>query len=44
MIAAWFEEPGINDAGTDSDRYEQSTPENILAWLQENPAKQPAMA
>ena len=36
-IAAWFEEPGINDAGEDSDPYEQSTPENILAWLQANP-------
>jgi len=36
-IAAWFEEPGINDAGTDTDPYEQSTPENILAWLQANP-------
>jgi peroxiredoxin len=35
-IAAWFEEPGINDAGTDSDPYEQSTPE-VLAWLQANP-------
>lgn len=43
-ISAWFEEPGINDAGTDSDPYEQSTPENILGWLQANPAKQPAVA
>jgi peroxiredoxin len=34
-VAAWFEEPGINDAGTDEDPYEQSTPENILAWLKE---------
>lgn len=32
-IAAWFEEPGINDAGEDSDPYEESTPENVLAWL-----------
>ncbi|UVO52939.1 peroxiredoxin [Sphingomonas sp. SUN039] len=36
-IAAWFEEPGINDAGTDTDPYEQSTPENVLAWLEANP-------
>ena len=43
-IAAWFEEPGINDAGTDSDPYEQSTPENILGWLQANPVKQDAIA
>jgi len=32
-IAAWFEEPGINDSGEDSDPYEQSTPENVLDWL-----------
>lgn len=36
-IAAWFKEPGINDAGTDSDPYEQSTSENVLAWLLANP-------
>ena len=36
-IAAWFEEPGINDDGSDTDPYEQSTPENVLAWLQANP-------
>ncbi len=36
-IAAWFEEPGINDGGTDADPYEQSTPENITAWLKTNP-------
>lgn len=40
IISAWFEEPGINDAGTDSDPYEQSTPENILSWLQGHPARQ----
>jgi peroxiredoxin len=38
-VAAWFEEPGINDNGSDSDPYEQSTPENILAWLKANPKK-----
>ena len=36
-IAAWFEEPGINDAGEDEDPYEQSTPENVYAWLEANP-------
>lgn len=35
-IAAWFEEPGINDIGEDADPYEQSTPENVLAWLKAN--------
>jgi thioredoxin-dependent peroxiredoxin len=32
-IVAWFEEPGINDAGEDNDPYEVSTPENVLDWL-----------
>ncbi len=36
-IVAWFEEPGNNDAGEDEDPYEQSTPENVRAWLQANP-------
>jgi thioredoxin-dependent peroxiredoxin len=36
-IVAWFQEPGINDNGSDSDPYEQSTPENIVEWLRANP-------
>lgn len=32
-VAAWFEEPGINDDGADADPYEVSTPENILTWV-----------
>lgn len=35
-IVAWFEEPGINDEGTDEDPYGVSAPENVLAWLREN--------
>jgi thioredoxin-dependent peroxiredoxin len=38
-IVAWFEEPGINDTGEDSDPYVESTPENVLGWLK---AKAPA--
>lgn len=30
-ITHWFEEPGINDVGADSDPYGETTPENILA-------------
>lgn len=41
-IAAWFEEPGINDAGEDTDPYEQSTPENVYAWLKVNPLRDAA--
>lgn len=35
-IVAWFEEPGINDAGSDEDPYEVSKPEPVLAWLDWN--------
>ncbi len=33
-IVAWFEEPGINDAGSDDDPYGVSSPDNVLNWLQ----------
>jgi peroxiredoxin len=36
-VAAWFEEPGINDGGTDADPYGVSAPDNILEWLTEHP-------
>ena len=32
-ITHWFEEPGINDAGTDSDPYGETAPEKLLAAL-----------
>ena len=37
-IAAWFEEPGINDEGLDDDPYGESAPEKVLAWLEAHPA------
>lgn len=37
VVAAWFEEPGINDEGADQDPYVESTPENVLAWLRAHP-------
>ncbi len=36
QIIGWFEEPGINDDGTDSDPYGESSPEKVIAWLAEN--------
>jgi len=36
-IVAWFEEPGINDAGDDDDPYTESTPDKVLEWLKANP-------
>ncbi|MFC0205442.1 peroxiredoxin [Novosphingobium soli] len=33
-VVGWFEEPGINDAGTDDDPYGETAPERILEALQ----------
>jgi len=33
VITDWFEEPGINDDGTDEDPYVATTPEAVLAAL-----------
>jgi thioredoxin-dependent peroxiredoxin len=32
-IAGWFEEPGINDDGSDADPYGESAPDKVLSWL-----------
>jgi len=33
VIEQWWQEPGINNDGTDDDPYEQSTPENCMEYL-----------
>lgn len=33
VVTAWFEEPGINDEGTDDDPYSESSPDKVIAWL-----------
>jgi peroxiredoxin len=33
IVTAWFEEPGINDEGSDDDPYGKSAPEPVLDWL-----------
>ncbi len=33
VISHWFEEPGINDNGSDSDPYGETAPEKLLAAL-----------
>ena len=33
VVTAWFEEPGINDDGSDSDPYGETAPEKLLAAL-----------
>lgn len=34
VITAWFQEPGINDAGEDEDPYGETAPEKVLEALQ----------
>ena len=36
-IVGWFEEPGINDDGTDEDPYEVSNPDSVIGWLKAHP-------
>jgi peroxiredoxin len=38
-ITHWFEEPGINDVGADSDPYGETAPEHIFAVLQGEPSE-----
>lgn len=33
VVTAWFEEPGINDSGTDDDPYGETAPEKVLEAL-----------
>jgi len=33
VIEKWWQEPGINNDGTDDDPYVETTPENMLAYL-----------
>jgi thioredoxin-dependent peroxiredoxin len=37
VVTALFQEPGINDEGTDDDPYTESTPDKVLEWLRANP-------
>ena len=39
-VEAWFEEPGINDVGSDQDPYGESSPEKVLEWLKAHPSGQ----
>ena len=36
-ITHWFEEPGINDTGADSDPYGETAPERLLGALTREP-------
>lgn len=31
VVTSWFEEPGINNTGEDTDPYGETTPENVMA-------------
>jgi len=39
-VVAWFEEPGINDVGSDTDPYGESKPEPVLDWVKTHAAKE----
>ncbi|MEQ1497898.1 MAG: peroxiredoxin [Novosphingobium sp.] len=41
-ITHWFEEPGINDVGSDADPYGETAPEKLLAALTAEPVAQAA--
>ena len=36
VVEKWWQEPGINNDGEDDDPYVESTPENMLEYLQNN--------
>ena len=38
VIEQWFQEPGINDTGSDEDPYTVTNPETLLAYLRNHPA------
>jgi peroxiredoxin len=42
VVEKWFEEPGINDEGSDSDPYGVTSPENVIAYLRE--VRQPVVS
>ena len=35
VVEKWWQEPGINNEGTDEDPYVESTPANCLAYLEQ---------
>ena len=35
-IEKWWQEPGINNEGTDDDPYIESTPDNMVKYLNKN--------
>jgi peroxiredoxin len=37
VVSGWFEEPGINDEGSDEDPYGQSAPDKVFEWMKANP-------
>ena len=36
VVEKWFQEPGINNEGTDDDPYVESTPEKMLDYLRKS--------
>jgi hypothetical protein len=44
VIEKFFEEPGINDTGTDEDPYGETDPERVIEYLESTRAPQQAAA
>jgi peroxiredoxin len=38
-VEKWFEEPGINDIGSDQDPYGETDPQRILDYLKNVPSR-----
>jgi hypothetical protein len=36
VVEAWWQEPGINNDGSDDDPYVESTPEKMMHYLETN--------
>ena len=34
VVEQWWQEPGINNDGSDNDPYIETTPENMISYLQ----------
>jgi peroxiredoxin len=35
IVEKWWQEPGINNSGSDDDPYVETTPENAISYLSE---------
>jgi len=41
VVEAWWQEPGINNDGEDNDPYIETTPENVMEYLEAHQSNEP---